>query len=179
MIALATCSLLGLMALNAAITAALLARLRTVQRHVEAQGGLPDPHLPPPGTRIGAFQLPLAAGPAGELSDRALQAGSALVGLFTTGCLQCEAVIEELEAAPPGIALVALIHVEPGTSSAAVDRLTRRTSQLGRVAQLDAQARAAFGHGEDSGFPTLFRLDRGVVVAAGHRVSELALTPGG
>ncbi len=179
MIALATLSLFGLVALNVAITAAVVSRLRVAQRLVETHGGLPDPDLPPPGTRIGPFRTPLAAGRPGEVSDTALHGGTTLVCLFTSGCLLCEAVCEQLEAAPPGVAVLTLVNIEPRTPAAAIERLVRRMTSLGPVAHLDAQVKAAFGVGDNGGFPTLFKIHRGVIVVAGHRVAELALNPGG
>jgi hypothetical protein len=172
-------SLFGLVALTIAMTAALVGRLRVAQRLVEAHGGLPDPMLPPPGTRIGQFQVPLAGGRPGEISDTALRGGSTVVGFFAPDCLLCEQVFEQLEAEPRGVAIVALISTAPDTPAATIERLIRRVSSLGPVACLDAQVKAAFGYGDDSGFPTLFKIRRGVIVAAGHRVAELALSPGG
>lgn len=188
MIELATLGLGGLVAFELATTFAALGKLRIAQRHLEQSGGVPDPLLPPRGTRVRPFRASLASGGertgeptgaitgeiTGELTDAALSAGTVIVGFFTTGCLQCEAVCEELEEAPLGFPLFALIHAEPDDPPAALPRLVRRLSGLAQVAYLDAEIMAAFAFRDDSGFPTLVRLHNGLVIAAGHGVAELS-----
>lgn len=180
MIELATLGLGGLVAFELATTFAALGKLRIAQRHLEQSGGVPDPLLPPRGTRVRPFRASLASGgertgaSTGELTDAALGAGTVIVGFFTTGCLQCEAVCEELEEAPLGFPLFALVHAEPDDPPAALPRLVRRLSGLAQVAYLDAEIMAAFAFRDDSGFPTLVRLQNGLVIAAGHGVAELS-----
>lgn len=172
MIELATLGLGGLVAFELATTFAALGKLRIVQRHIEQSGGVPDPLLPPRGTRVRPFRAALAGG--GELTGEALGAGTVIVGFFTTGCLQCEAVCEELEEAPPGFPLFALVHAEPDDPPAALARIVRRLSGIAQVGYLDADVMAAFAFRDDSGFPTLVKLHNGLVIAAGHGVAELS-----
>lgn len=184
MIELATLGLGGLVAFELATTFAALGKLRIIQRHLEQSGGVPDPLLPPRGTRVRPFRAALArpgaiAGaptgePSGDLTDAALRAGTVIVGFFTTGCLQCEAVCEALEEAPPGFPLFALVHAEPDDPPAALPRLVRRLSGIAQVAYLDAEVAAAFAFRDDSGYPTLVKLHNGLVIAAGHGVAELS-----
>ena len=174
MIALATLGLLALVAFQIATTRAALGKLRVAQRLIEETGGLPDPTLPPRGTRVAAFRAPLASGPPGEITGDALRARTVVVGFFTSGCLQCEAVCEDIEAAPLGAPVIALVHAEPSDPPAAVARIVRRLGPIAQVAYLDAEVKAAFAFRDDSGFPTLVKLHDGLVVAAGHGVAELS-----
>jgi hypothetical protein len=174
MAAFATLSLLGLVAFEIATTLAALAKLRAAQRLIEQTGGLPDPTLPPRGTRIGPFRAPLAAGPPGELTGDALRATTVIVGFFTSGCLQCEAVCEQIEEAPLGAPLLALVHAEPTDPPAAVARIVRRLTSIAQVAYLDGRVKAAFAFRDESGFPTLVKIHDGLVIAAGHGVAELS-----
>jgi thiol-disulfide isomerase/thioredoxin len=174
MTALVTLSLLALIAMNAAMTRAVIGKLRIAQREVEADGGLPDPDLAPRGMRIGAFRVPVVAGPPGELSDGALGAGTTLVGFFTPGCLPCEAVCEQLEDTSHGVPIIALVHAAANGRTAADDRLFRRLSNIAQVGYLDDRVKAAFAFRDQSGFPTLFKIRKGRVVAAGHRMAELS-----
>jgi thiol-disulfide isomerase/thioredoxin len=174
MIAFATLGLCGLVAFEIATTLAVLGKLRVAQRHVEQTGGLPDPLLPPRGLRVGAFCVPLACGPPGELTDAALRDRTVVVGFFTTSCLLCEAVCEQIEEAPLGAPLLALVHAEPSDSPAAVARIVHRLSGIAQVAYLDEAAKRAFAFRDDSGFPTLVKLRNGQVIASGHGVAELS-----
>lgn len=174
MIALATLGLFGLVVFEVATTLAALGKLRVAQRRIEETGGLPDPTLPPRGTRVGAFRAPLASGPRGEITGDVLRARTVVVGFFTSGCLQCEAVCEEIEEAPLGAPLIALVHAEPSDPPAAVARIVSRLGTIAQVAYLDAAVKAAFAFRDDSGFPTLVKLHDGLVIAAGHGVAELS-----
>lgn len=180
MIALTTLGLCGLVAFELATTWAVLGKLRIAQRHIEQTGGLPDPLLPPIGTRVGAFRAPRADGSPGALTAAALRGRTVVVGFFTSNCLQCEAVCEQLEEGaldtpgdgrPP---LLALVYAEPSDPPAATARILRRLRGLAQVAYLDAATQAAFAFRDDSGFPTLVKLRDGVVIAAGHGVAELS-----
>lgn len=176
MIELAAFGLGGLVAFELATTFAALGKLRIIQRHLEQSGGVPDPLLPPRGTRVRPFRAALAGTgePSRALTDAALRAGTVIVGFFTTGCLQCEAVCEALEEAAPGFPLFALVHAEPDDPPAALPRLVRRLSGIAQVAYLDAEVAAAFAFRDDSGYPTLVKLHNGLVIAAGHGVTELS-----
>src|SRR5262245_15981203 len=89
--------LAAIVVVNVLLTLTLLRRLGPLQKMVEESGGLPNPALPGPGTRIGAFRA-LTVGPTGGavLSEECLQNGSVLVGFFLDGCPQCEDVRAEL-----------------------------------------------------------------------------------
>jgi thiol-disulfide isomerase/thioredoxin len=174
MITLATLGLCGLVAFELATTLAVLGKLRVAQRHIEQTGGLPDPLLPPRGTRVGPFRAPLADGPPGEITNAALRGRTVIIGFFTSNCLQCEAVCEQIEETPLGAPLIALVYTEPSDPPAAVSRILRRLAGLAQVAYLDAESQAAFAFRDDSGFPTLVKLQDGIVVAAGHGVAELS-----
>lgn len=174
MMALATLGLCGLVAFEIATTLAVLGKLRIAQRHLEQTGGLPDPLLPARGTRVGPFRAALADGSPGEVTHAALRGRTVVVGFFTSNCLQCEAVCEQIEESPFEAPLIALIYTEPSDPPAAVARIVGRLSGLAQVAYLDAATQAAFAFQDDSGFPTLVKLHNGTVVAAGHGVAELS-----
>lgn len=174
MITLATLGLCGMVAFEIATTLAVLEKLRIAQRHIEQTGGLPDPLLPPRGTRVTAFRAALAHGPPGEITNTALSGRTVVVGFFTSDCLQCEAVCEQIEESPFDAPLIALVQAEPSDAPAAVARIVQRLSGIAQVAYLDAQTQAAFAFRDDSGFPTLMKLHNGLVVAAGHSVAELS-----
>lgn len=174
MIALTTLGLCGLVAFELATTLAVLGKLRLAQLHIEQTGGLPDPLLPPRGTRVAAFRAPLVGDPPGELTDAALRGRTVVVGFFTSNCLQCEATCEQIEEAPLDAPLIALVYAEPSDSPVAVARIVKRLSGIAQVATLDAATQAAFAFRDDSGFPTLVKLRDGIVIAAGHDVAELS-----
>jgi hypothetical protein len=123
---------------------------------------------------LAAFRAPLAGAAPGELTDAALRGRTVVVGLFTTGCLQCEAVCEQLEETPLDVPLLALVHAEPDDPPPAIARIVRRLRGLAQVAYLDAEIKAAFAFREDSGYPMLVKLRDGIVVAARHTVAELS-----
>jgi hypothetical protein len=149
-----------------ALMFALISRVRTLQELVlknRTQDGLPRP-----GDPIGRFEVTTTAGEV--ITDVSLALETTLVGFFMPDCVPCERVQAELRDRQLGVPMVAFIHAAADEASAAAmsDALTR-------------YARVAYAGTEDSvsrafrtaGYPTLVRIENGLVAAAGHRLSDV------
>jgi len=157
-----------LVVLNLLLTFALIGRLRALQEAVSQLPAARDPALPQPGDPVGPFQATTQGGE--SVSDSALRAGVTLVGFFTPGCRPCTTVREQLLASPPAVPMLAF--VEGGPEDEASRTLAAALGQVARVAYMaeDDSVAKAF---RQAGYPTLVRVEDGVVAAAGHHLHEV------
>jgi thiol-disulfide isomerase/thioredoxin len=168
LLALSGAVLAVLVVLNLLLTFALIGRIRVLQALVEKMMGK-DPSLPQPGDLVGRFEVTT---PEGELlSDAALRSGVSLVGFFAPNCEPCAAMRAQLLATPPPLPLVAI--VEGSADDAAASReLGTALSRVARVFYATAgdSVTRAF---RSAGFPTLIRVENGMVTAAGHKLHDV------
>jgi len=124
------------------------------------------PQLPPRGHVVRPFEVESTTG--AKVSAASLSAHErALVCFVTSGCSKCKAVEERLVAQPPRLPVVSFIYGD----LAEARTLARQLGQLGPVAIFEShRVTEAFGA---VNFPTLVRLEHGVVAAAGRTVEDV------
>jgi hypothetical protein len=154
---------------NAVLLAAFLRRLRPIQDALLVGAAVPDPSLPAPGTRIGRFAVETLGGQ--TLDDRRLRSGVYLVGFFASMCLKCDAERARLLESRLGLPLLSFVYNGDYHDKALA--LARSLEPLGPAALLTEQVGQAFRHRAESGYPTLMRVERGVIRAAGHSLDEV------
>lgn len=142
----------------------LTTRLRALER-VARQRKLP-PQIPQPGHVVLPFEVASTAG--AVVSAASLAAlDRALVCFFTSGCSKCKAIEDRLVADPPALPVVSFIYGDVAEASEHAGRL----GPLGPVAIFEShRITDAFGA---VNFPTLVRLEHGVVAAAGRTLEEV------
>lgn len=106
------------------------------------------------------------------VSDDDFQSGAGLVGFFSSGCSTCVGIVDRLAADPPTEPFVAFVDGGRGPDRTA--RLVEPLSGFARVAVIDTTSEAPDAFGV-SAFPTLMRVHRGVVVAAGGKLRHVGL----
>jgi thiol-disulfide isomerase/thioredoxin len=150
--------------LHAALTFALLRRVHALQGLVV---GAPEP-LPSPGTAIGSFEAVTTRGEV--VTDASLRAAPVLIGFFSPGCKPCEQARAALLARPPALPLVAF--VAGAESDAAARALADELARIARVAYTTPAdpVNRAF---RPTLFPSLFRIEDGVIARAGHEVGDV------
>lgn len=142
----------------------LTSRLRALEQ-ISRQRKLP-PQLPQPGHIVLPFEVESTTG--AVVSAASVSAHErALVCFVTSGCSKCKAVEERLVAHPPVLPVVSFVYGD-------LDEARILAGQLGRVGPVaifeSHRVTEAFGA---VNFPTLVRLERGVVAAAGRTVEEV------
>lgn len=163
----------ALLLFNLLLTFGLIRRLRQVQSGVSAD---PDgPTLPDIGTAVGGFRATVTTGAAVSSDD--LARGSRLVGFFSLTCSPCQALKAALLTDPPAERFLAFVlyDEEPDLASAA----TTMAEELAAIADVavvrtESAATRAFGI---RAYPSLIRVEDGVITAAGHHRSDLATGP--
>ena len=158
-----------LAALDVALVAAFVRRLRPIQDALLVDAIVPDPALPRPGTRVGAFAVQTLGGL--TLDEHVVRSGVYLVGFFASMCLKCDAERARLLQRHLGVPLLSFVYHGDYHDKALA--LARSLEPLGPVAFLSDPIGRAFGHRPESGYPTLMRVDRGAIRAAGHSIDEL------
>ena len=151
---------------NLALLFALISRVRTLQELVlknRTQDGLPQR-----GDPIGRFEITTTTGDV--ITDVSLALETTLVGLFMPNCVPCEQVQAELRDRPPGVPMLAFIHAKADESSAAA--MSDALGQFARVAYAEAEDSVSRAF-RTAGYPTLLRVENGLVAAAGHRLSDV------
>lgn len=149
-----------------ALLFALISRVRSLQELVlknrTADG------LPQPGDPVGRFEVTTTAGEV--ITDLSLALETTLVGFFLPGCVPCERVQAELRERPPGVPMVAVIRAtaEDARAPAMRDAL----AQVARVAYAGAEDPVSRAF-RNTGYPTLVRIENGLVAAAGYRLSDV------
>jgi len=159
---------LGLASLVAGLVNLLLifgltSRLRALE---QAAGHPIAPQLPQPGHVVRPFEIASTTG--AMLSAASLSAHErALVCFVTSGCSKCKAIEHQIVADPPAIPVVSFIYGDLVEARL----LAARLGQLGPVAIFEShRVTDAFG---TVNFPTLVRLERGVVAAAGRALEDV------
>lgn len=156
-----------LLVANLAMTLALAQRVRSVQATV-AQGLMRDPALPRPGDPVGDFAVTTIEGE--KVTDAALRDGTALVGFFAPGCSTCALVRSQLLERPPSVPMFAF--VDCSADEAEARSVATSLAAVARVAltHIGDPVTLAF---REAGVPTLIRVERGSVVASGHRLADV------
>ena len=146
------------------LTFGLTTRLRALER-IARQSKLP-PQIPQPGRVVQPFEVESTTG--AMVSAASLAAHDrALVCFVTSGCSKCKAIEDQLVARPPALPVVSFIYGD----LAEARELAGRLGQLGPVAIFEShRITDAFGA---VNFPTLVRLEHGVVAAAGRTLEEV------
>jgi hypothetical protein len=142
----------------------LTGRLRALEG-IARQRSVP-PQLPQHGHVVLPFEVESTTGTivsAAALSEH----GRALVCFVTTGCSKCKAVEEQLVSRPPPLPVVSFIYGD----LAEARTLAAHLGQVGPVAIFESHLiTQAFGA---VSFPTLVRLEHGVVAAAGRTLEDV------
>lgn len=149
-----------------AVLFALISRVRTLQELVvqnRTQDGLPQR-----GDPIGRFEVTTTAGDV--ITDVSLALETTLVGFFLPNCVPCERVQAELRDRPPDVPMVAVIHAAADEISAVA--MSDALSQFARVAYAGAEDSVSRAF-RTAGYPTLLRVENGLVAAAGHRLRDV------
>lgn len=145
-------------------------RLRPIQDALLVGAAVPDPSLPAPGTRIGPFVVETLGGQ--TLDERTVRSGAYLVGFFASMCLKCDAERTRLIERRPDLPLLSFVYNGDYHDKALA--LARSLEPLGPAAMRSDAVARAFSHRPESGYPTLLRVERGVIRAAGHSLDEVA-----
>jgi len=156
-VALSASLLAVVVALNVALTAGIVRRIRLAQ--VQLAPRLVDAGGPLPGHAVGRFQTGALDG--STISDESLAASVTLVGFFAARCRPSERLRDELLAAPPHLPMVAFIVdlTEPGIADQAAQQLAESLRAIARVAvaPADGPVFRAFGV---TAYPSLVRLEQ-------------------
>jgi len=156
--------------LNLMLNLALVGRVRALTETVAAQGATAvDRSLPRPGRPIGSFEIETTLGE--RITDESLREAATLVTFFITGCTTCEGIRAELLAGPPAIPVLAFIHANGDAHAARA--IGDALGPVARVAYFDEQNDSV---GEAFGtvrYPTLLRIQDGVVAASGRRLQDV------
>lgn len=157
--------LLGVVALlNLVLILAVIRRLRTL----EQTSGRRDT-LPVPGTRVGAFQARARDGTL--ITNETVAAGTRLVVFVSPECKACRDLTGELLGGRPTPQQLLLFVVSEGNPDAD-EQLARDLGAVGPVAVV-RQPEVADAFGGITAYPTLLRVESGVVRAAAHRLRDL------
>jgi thiol-disulfide isomerase/thioredoxin len=159
----ATIGLAVAVAFNLLLTFGLIARLREMAPAAPAWA--PSRLV---GRAIGAFEVTATDGTV--LTDKLVAARSTIVGFFATGCPACAALRAKLSGARLPAPFIAFVDAEP--SDPAAIELSDELARLGPVAYTSRGAAVVEAFGP-AGYPTLYRVDRGTVVAASHRLADV------
>lgn len=150
------------------LTFGLVRRIRLLQERLADRG--PETDRPKVGGRVGEFVVSTVDG--GRFTSADLD-GRSLVGFFAAGCRPCHEVVDDFVADPPAERFVAF--VDYGTDEPTL-ALVERLRPLGLVVMMDLEGTVAKAFGQ-AGFPTLVRVEDGVVAESGHRRTDLVPAP--
>ncbi len=161
----AVCILSALVLFNLLLSFGLVRRMRLSSEGAEVTSG------PPAGARISPFSARALDGV--SISERDLVAGPLIVGFFQTGCQPCVAVKEQLIAGGAREPLVVFVQGDPDDpASHALAQQLATVARWVAVVEHDSPPTRAFAV---AAYPTLIRLDGGVVQAAGYRLRDIGL----
>jgi len=156
--------------LNLMLVFALIGRVRALQETVAAQGAaVVDRSLPRPGRRVGAFEVSTTRGD--RITQDSLRDEAMLVGFFITGCTSCEGIRSQLLADPPALPLLTFIHANGDAEAARA--IGEALAPVASVAYFDDRndtVGEAFGTVR---YPTLLRIEGGVVAASGRNIEDV------
>lgn len=158
--------------INIALLFAVIRRLRGVEQR--GAGPVVDP-LPAVGLRVGEFQAPALDGSVLTSAEVAGTADGAdrLVAFVMTGCEPCAKFVAKLrDGSPAGFdRTFFFITGDPRTEATAA--LVAELNDLGRVAMLAEEGPVGPAVGGIGSYPTVLRINDGVVAAAGHQLDEV------
>ncbi len=147
-------------ALNVALTAGIIRRIRLAQ--VQLAPRLRDAGGPLPGHAVGRFRTDDLDG--STITDQGLVDGVTLVGFFAARCRPSERLRDELLAAPPDLPMVAFVLgvTAPGIADPDTQHLAESLRAIARVAVAPADG-PVFRAFRATAYPALVRLERGRV----------------
>jgi hypothetical protein len=158
---------------NLSLSFAIVRRLR-LERSSAASGGstVKSDRLPPAGKLVGEFRVLTADD--NELTQEEISRGKTLVAFVMPGCPPCqefkEDIAKRLDVLQRVDRALFLVQGEGEAAQAVVDSF----SPLGDVALITPDHEIHDAFGGMIGFPGLVVLARGVVVAAGYRLSDVS-----
>jgi len=155
----------GFAALNLLLTLVLVRRVRPLQKLIEERG-IPDAMLPRIGRSVAPFRVEMADG--SVITDDALRTGTTLVGFFLPHCPSCDRMVARMIEEPPPWPLLAFVEGAPGDPEALAE--VEKLAAVGRPGLATDEVQRAVGLSDSAAFPTLVRIDNGVVTAAGRRL---------
>ena len=164
-----TALLAGLAALGLFLSLALVRVLRPLQTAIEERG-IPDKMLPRIGGSIARFRVQMGDG--STVTDEALRIGTTLVGFFLPHCPSCDRLHARLLAEPSPWPLLAFV-VDAGPEDPDAQAVMDKFAAVGRSGLATDEVRRAIGLGDDAAFPTLVRIENGILTAAGRRLPQV------
>jgi thiol-disulfide isomerase/thioredoxin len=164
--------LAGFAAFNLLLSLVLVRRVRPLQKLIEERG-IPDQMLPRIGTSVAPFRVQMADG--SVVTDEAVRTGTTLIGFFLPHCPSCDRMVARMIEEPPPWPLLAFVEGAPEDPDARAE--VEKLAAVGRPGLASAEVERAVGLSDSAAFPTLVRIENGIVTAAGRRlhvVTELA-----
>ena len=160
-----TALLAGVAALNMVLSLALVRRIRPLQILIEERG-IPDGMLPRIGASVARFRVELADG--SVVTDEAVRTGTTLIGFFLPHCPSCDRMYARMREEPLPWPLLAF--VEGAAEDPDARAVLEKFAAVGRTGIANDEVQRAVGLGENAAFPTLVRIENGIVTAAGRRL---------
>jgi thiol-disulfide isomerase/thioredoxin len=170
-IAATTALLAGFTAFNVLLSLLVVRKVRPLQALIEERG-IPDRMLPRTGLSIGRFRVEMADG--GVLIDEEVRSGTALIGFFLPHCPSCDRMHARLLAEPPPWPVVAFVEGKPDDPEAQAE--VAKFAAVARSGFATEEVARALGLSDESAFPTLVRVENGIVTAAGRRLPQVIET---
>lgn len=166
------CVLAALVLFNLALTFGLVRRLRMALEDggIAPGGSIDVPGFPVVGSRVDPFAAQTLDGE--SLSDADLSAGPAVVAYFSVGCPACVKVKKKLLARGVSGPLTVIVAGEPGDLEAIA--LAEEFMTIAEKVAVVEQDSAAVEALRVEGYPTLVRLEDGVVQASGYKLDAIA-----
>lgn len=161
--------LLLVVALNLTMTFALTRQLRMLEAAAPAAGSLA---LPVVGERIGNFRVTTIDGE--KISERQLANINAIAAFVMPGCEPCHKIVGQLRGGGLPFAGDKFMFVAGESNDAATVELARSLTSIGRVAVISPDGAAAAAFGGVTGYPTLLRLESGIIRSAGRSLTAVA-----
>jgi hypothetical protein len=168
MIAILAAAVTALAALTLLNLMLVLAVVRRLRQQATAPAGQPE--LPAVGTRVGRFRTTSVDGLG--LDELALSGARTLVAFVSPGCSPCGALADTLVSEPAGD-VSWLLFVTGSDDDEATAAMATRLAAVGQVAVVTESGPESAAFGGVSGFPTVLRIERGVIAAAGFRLSDV------
>jgi hypothetical protein len=157
-------------ALNIVLLLAVLRRMREFEAGNQVPAAV---KLPAPGTRVGSFRATATDG--SVITEADLADDTHYLGFLLVGCKPCKAQIAEMRSSGRFDPERVIFFVAGGDPSAEQTRaLMDSVQDLGRVAAMDWPGPVGAAMSGIRAFPTLLRIESGVIVAAGSRWEEIA-----
>jgi hypothetical protein len=164
--------LTGAAAVNIMLLLKVIRRIRALEARLWPRR---EKMLPAVGTRVGAFQTRAADG--SVITDADITEGVHYVAFVLVGCAVCKERIVAMRASgrfDPMHTTLFVVADDPSTEDAA--SVAEEIRDLGTVALMSRQNPVLPAVGGVRGFPTLLRVESGVVAAAGTKWAEIAQT---